>query len=147
MPGYLVQRCVRSGAQSKSPVSVKVTDAGPYKGVSLSDNYYTTIEQEDSISMNIRKAKLKDYGITPGRAAELKEMVKDKQYYSLVLEACNRANDFLASHLVKSFTENVGYRQIFKNSDLCELPCTENDFYCYKRKALHEFDLLLKQAE
>ena len=83
--------------------------------------------------MNIRKAKLKDYGITPGRAAELKEMVKDKQYYSLVL--------------VKSFTENVGYRQIFKNSDLCELPCTENDFYCYKRKALHEFDLLLKQAE
>lgn len=97
--------------------------------------------------MNIRKAKLKDYGITPGRAAELKEMVKDKQYYSLVLEACNRANDFLASHLVKSFTENVGYRQIFKNSDLCELPCTENDFYCYKRKALHEFDLLVKTLD
>ena len=34
--------------------------------------------------MSIRKMKLKDYGITPGRAAELKEMVKDKQYYSLV---------------------------------------------------------------
>ena len=33
--------------------------------------------------MSIRKMKLKDYGITPGRAAELKEMVKDKQYYSL----------------------------------------------------------------
>ena len=31
--------------------------------------------------MSIRKMKLKDYGITPGRAAELKEMVKDKQYY------------------------------------------------------------------
>ena len=89
--------------------------------------------------MNIRKAKLKDYGITPGRAAELKEMVKDKQYYSLVIEACNRANDFLA--------ENVGYRQIFKNSDLCELPCTENDFYCYKRKALYEFDLLVKSVD
>ena len=29
--------------------------------------------------MSIRKMKLKDYGITPGRAAELKEMVKDKQ--------------------------------------------------------------------
>ena len=28
--------------------------------------------------MSIRKMKLKDYGITPGRAAELKEMVKDK---------------------------------------------------------------------
>lgn len=42
MPGYLVQCRVRSGAQSKSPVSVKVTDAGPYKGVGLSDNYYTT---------------------------------------------------------------------------------------------------------
>ena len=97
--------------------------------------------------MSIRKMKLKDYGITPGRAAELKEMVKDKQYDSLVLEACNRANDFLASHLVKSFTENVGYRQIFKNSDLCELPCTENDFYCYKRKALHEFDLLVKTVD
>ena len=40
--------------------------------------------------MSIRKMKLKDYGITPGRAAELKEMVKDKQYYSLVIEACNR---------------------------------------------------------
>lgn len=52
--------------------------------------------------MSIRKMKLKDYGITPGRAAELKEMVKDKQYYSLVIEACNRANEFLASHLVKS---------------------------------------------
>lgn len=26
-----MQCCVRSGAQSKSPVSVKVTDAGPYK--------------------------------------------------------------------------------------------------------------------
>ena len=64
--------------------------------------------------MSIRKMKLKDYGITPGRAAELKEMVKDKQYYSLVIEACNRANEFLASHLVKSFTESVGYRQIFK---------------------------------
>lgn len=85
--------------------------------------------------MSIRKMKLKDYGITPGRAAELKEMVKDKQYYSLVLEACNRANDFLASHLVKSFTENVGYRQIFKNSDLCELPC-HADVYGYKRKTL-----------
>lgn len=35
--------------------------------------------------MSIRKMKLKDYGITPGRAAELKEMVKDKQYYSLVM--------------------------------------------------------------
>lgn len=35
--------------------------------------------------MSIRKMKLKDYGITPGRAAELKEMVKDKQYYSLVI--------------------------------------------------------------
>lgn len=57
--------------------------------------------------MSIRKMKLKDYGITPGRAAELKEMVKDKQYYSLVIEACNRANEFLASHLVKSFTENA----------------------------------------
>ena len=34
--------------------------------------------------MSIRKMKLKDYGFTPGRAAELKEMVKDKQYYSLV---------------------------------------------------------------
>ena len=45
--------------------------------------------------MSIRKMKLKDYGITPGRAAELKEMVKDKQYYSLMIEACNRANDFL----------------------------------------------------
>lgn len=56
--------------------------------------------------MSIRKMKLKDYGITPGRAAELKEMVKDKQYYSLVIEACNRANEFLASHLVKSFTES-----------------------------------------
>lgn len=147
MPGYLVQCCVRSGAQSKSPTSVKVTDAGPYKGVSLSDNYYTTIEQEDSIPMSIRKMKLKDYGITPGRAAELKEMVKDKQYYSLVIEACNRANEFLASHLVKSFTESVGYRQIFKNSNSCELPCTENDFYGYKRKALHEFDLLVKTVD
>lgn len=66
--------------------------------------------------MSIRKMKLKDYGITPGRAAELKEMVKDKQYYSLVIEACNRANEFLASHLVKSFTESVGYRQIFKTA-------------------------------
>ena len=36
--------------------------------------------------MSIRKMKLKDYGITPGRAAELKEMVKDKQYYSLMME-------------------------------------------------------------
>lgn len=97
--------------------------------------------------MSIRKMKLKDYGITPGRAAELKEMVKDKQYYSLVIEACNRANEFLASHLVKSFTESVGYRQIFKNSNSCELPCTENDFYGYKRKALHEFDLLMKSVD
>ena len=64
--------------------------------------------------MSIRKMKLKDYGITPGRAAELKEMVKDKQYYSLVIEACNRANEFLASHLVKSFTERGSklWRQI-----------------------------------
>lgn len=61
--------------------------------------------------MSIRKMKLKDYGITPGRAAELKEMVKDKQYYSLVIEACNRANDFLASHLVKSFTERNSWRK------------------------------------
>lgn len=97
--------------------------------------------------MSIRKMKLKDYGITPGRAAELKEMVKDEQYYSLVIEACNRANEFLASHLVKSFTESVGYRQIFKNSNSCELPCTENDFYGYKRKALHEFDLLVKTVD
>ena len=88
--------------------------------------------------MSIRKMKLKDYGITPGRAAELKEMVKDKQYYSLMIEACNRANDF---------TEIVGYRQIFKNSNSCELPCTENDFYGYKRKALHEFDLLVKSVD
>lgn len=71
---------------------------------------------------------------------------KYKQYYSLVIEACNRANEFLASHLVKSFTESVGYRQIFKNSNSCELPCTENDFYGYKRKALHEFDLLVKSV-
>ena len=35
--------------------------------------------------MSIRKMKLKDYGITPGRAAELKEMVKDRQYYFLVM--------------------------------------------------------------
>ena len=74
--------------------------------------------------MSIRKMKLKDYGITPGRAAELKEMVKDKQYYSLVIEACNRANEFLASHLVKSFTESVGYRQIFKNSNSCAVSYT-----------------------
>ena len=92
--------------------------------------------------MSIRKMKLKDYGITPGRAAELKEMIKDKQYYSLVIEACNRANEFLALHLVKSFTESVGYRQIFKNSNSCE-----NDFYGYKRKALHEFDLLVKSVD
>ena len=31
--------------------------------------------------MSIRKMKLKDYGITPGRAAELKEMVKGKEFY------------------------------------------------------------------
>ncbi|MFR8902870.1 MAG: hypothetical protein ACLVHS_03185 [Blautia wexlerae] len=53
--------------------------------------------------------KLKDYGITPGRATELKEMVKDKQYYSLVIEAYSpiEPNEFLASHLVKSFTESI----------------------------------------
>ena len=38
--------------------------------------------------MSIRKMKLKDYGITPGRAAELKEMVKDKQYYRVKIN-CN----------------------------------------------------------
>ena len=59
----------------------------------------------------------------------------------------HQKNDFLASHLVKSFTESVGYRQIFKNSNSCELPCTENDFYGYKRKALHEFDLLVKTVD
>ena len=57
--------------------------------------------------MSIRKMKLKDYGITPGRAAELKEMVKDKQYYSLVIEACNIVNDFLSSHLVLIFSDFV----------------------------------------
>ena len=97
--------------------------------------------------MSIRKMKLKDYGITPGRAAELKEMVKDKQYYSLVIEACNRANEFLASHLVKTSTEIVGNRNIFNTRNSCELPCTENDFYGYKRKALHEFDLLVKSVD
>lgn len=35
----------------------------------------------------------------------------------------------------------------FKNSNSCELPCTENDFYGYKRKALHEFDLLVKSVD
>lgn len=38
--------------------------------------------------MSIRKMKLKDYGITPGRAAELKEMVKDNhftEHISLIL--------------------------------------------------------------
>ena len=44
-------------------------------------------------------------------------------------------------------TASVGYRQIFKNSNSCELPCTENDFYGYKRKALHEFDLLVKTVD
>ena len=97
--------------------------------------------------MSIRKMKLKDYGDYAGTGSRTQRMVKDKQYYSLVIEACNRANEFLASHLVKSFTESVGYRQIFKNSNSCELPCTENDFYGYKRKALHEFDLLVKSVD
>lgn len=112
--------------------------------MSLSVSYYTTNRTGGLYTNEHQKNEIERLW---GRAAELKEMVKDKQYYSLVIEACNRANDFLASHLVKSFTESVGYRQIFKNSNSCELPCTENDFYGYKRKALHEFDLLVKTVD
>lgn len=117
-------------------------------GVSLSATvYYTMIGQEDSTRMNVRKAKLKDYGIVPERAAELKILIKDKQYYSLLVEAANKANSYLSPYLVKSFSENIGYRQIFYYSDLLILPCAENDFYAYKRKALHEFDLLVRKVE
>lgn len=115
--------------------------------MSLSVSYYTTNRTGGLYTNEHQKNEIErlwDYARTGSRT---QRNGKDKQYYSLVIEACNRANDFLASHLVKSFTESVGYRQIFKNSNSCELPCTENDFYGYKRKALHEFDLLVKSVD
>lgn len=67
--------------------------------------------------MSIRKMKLKDYGITPGRAAELKEMVKDKQYYSLVIEACN---DLLSVTEQRANREKLNNRRTKQKGDFYE---------------------------
>ena len=70
--------------------------------MSLSVSYlYHKTGQEDSITNEHQKNEIERLWDYAGTAAELKEMVKDKQYYSLVIKACNRANEFLASHLVR----------------------------------------------
>lgn len=74
--------------------------------------------------MSIRKMKLKDYGITPGRAAELKEMVKD--------------NPMVEDDLFYSISKGVAFQVLARKGIDQNYKC-HADVYGYKRKTLALF--------
>lgn len=103
-------------------------------------------------SMRTREMKLSDYGLDKAQVNILLKKAKKKENRTLVENAATASNSFLSQYIVKSLVADtfkdgrskVGYRTLFKSYFL---PCTEDDFYAYRRKALYIFKILLRGRE
>ena len=93
--------------------------------------------------MRTRVRGMLDYGIDETRCKELLELAKREENQRILEMAAKASNDYLAQYLVISFQKKgVGFRRLFK--DEVYPPCTEDDFYAYKRRTLALFDIFLK---
>ena len=96
--------------------------------------------------MRTRVKRMLDYGIDEVRCKELLELAKCEDNQRILEMAAKASNDYLAQYLVISLQKKgVGFRSLFK--DEVYLPCTEDDFYAYKRRTLALFDIFLKVEE
>ncbi len=93
--------------------------------------------------MRTRNRKLIHYGITEARGRELLQLATQEDYRDLVCQAAELSNSYLASYLVKSLRQGIGYDRIFGRRYI--YPCTRADFYGYRRKTLAIIDRLLAE--
>lgn len=97
--------------------------------------------------------KFEDYGIDKNRKQELMELVCLKENREILEKAAQMSNSYLAPYLVASLTSDrcqngnlkAGCRTLFQS--LPYSPCTENDFYAYRKKTLAIFDSFLKMRD
>lgn len=101
-------------------------------------------------SMRTREMKLSDYGIDDSRKKELLEMAMRKENREALEAAAKISNPALAPYLVASLVSEknkdgkskVGSRTLFRS--MYYPPCTEDDFYAYRRKTLAVFNYFIK---
>lgn len=82
------------------------------------------------------------YGISTERSEELQELAKLKENRELVQIAAEQARPEIAEALIESLTKGISCRRVYQYAEW--VPCTEDDFYGYKRRAIFIFDMLLK---
>lgn len=82
------------------------------------------------------------YGISTERSEELQKLAKLKENRELVQIAAEQSRPEIADGLIESLTKGISCRRVYQYTDW--VPCTEDDFYGYKRRAIFIFDMLLK---
>lgn len=98
--------------------------------------------------VNIRDS-WKNYGITPERLKELKEVVKSGEYSSAVLSAAHMANKEAAAHIILSVKKDLSYEALEAKQALGEIEriaLGRTDFYGIRRLFFHYLDIAMKEV-
>lgn len=93
--------------------------------------------------MNLRKATLTDYGVSPDDIPALQSHFRhldENDKYNLLQVSIKYAPG-IEMQIYDSIVNGIGYRTMEK---IRTVPATENDFYGYKRKVMAEYYHLAK---
>ena len=93
--------------------------------------------------MNLRKATLTDYGVSPDDIPALQSHFRhldENDKYNLLQVSIKYAPG-IEIQIYDSIVNGIGYRTMEK---IRTVPATENDFYGYKRKVMAEYYHLAK---
>lgn len=96
--------------------------------------------------MRTRDTYLKDYGITPEEAEQIRAACKSHRadVKKAILDACIIANPEIADQLFYSLARGIGYDSLCRSQ---HVPIKRVDFYAYQRKALAAVKALLAKEK
>ena len=102
----------------------------------------TEIRKGGDITGRTRNMKFEDYGISDEMAIWLLSLcrINSPDIRKMVEEAADLACPDLSKYLVRSLTEGVSYISMEKSE--APVPCSQKDFYGYRRKTLARFSTL-----
>lgn len=92
-----------------------------------------------------QRAPYQDYGITPERLNELKEIAKKDKYAGIVLTAAMKADRLSAAHIILSVTKGISYDNLEYHEQLGRCPIGRTNFYGARRLFFHYLDCALKE--